>query len=42
VVHYQRRFDAHLDEIVGGEIGERVGCELQMSNVIAIRARHMA
>jgi hypothetical protein len=42
VVRYQRRFAAHLDEVVDCEVGERFGREFQMLNVIAIGAGPMA
>jgi hypothetical protein len=42
VVRYQRRFSAHLDEVVEGEIGEPVGLAFEMSNMFAIGAECMA
>jgi hypothetical protein len=41
-VHYQRRFVAHLDEVVDGEVGERFGGECRKSNMIASGAALMA
>jgi hypothetical protein len=42
VVRYQRCFFAHLDEIVGGGVGEPVGRAFGMSNGFAIGAECMA
>jgi hypothetical protein len=42
VVRYQRRFSAHVDKVVDGDVGQRVGRAFGMSNVFAIGAECMA